>query len=123
LTDLIPRALDLTLDARKRIAQMTEEGELTYIKATHETNSASHASWSALNSMNVKLLSEVAESLRNIPDVFEPDSLYLWLHKTFTLAVTSALFGEHNPFLIDQQLVDALGLVHHLQFKTCRNEF
>jgi hypothetical protein len=59
--------------------------------------------------MNAKLLSEVAESLSNIPDVFEPDSLYLWLRKTFTLAVTPALFGEHNPFLIDQQLVDALG--------------
>jgi hypothetical protein len=85
LADLIPRAVDLTLDARKRIAQMTEEGELTYIKATHETNSASLPPGLALSSMNAKLLSEVAEPLNNIPDVFEHDSLYLWLRKRSSL--------------------------------------
>jgi hypothetical protein len=65
LTDLIPRAFDLTLDARKRIAQMTEEGELTYIKATHEAFSASLPPGPALSS--------ICWNSRVFPSIIAPD--------------------------------------------------
>lgn len=61
-----------------------------------------------LEQMNKEALNEVACALNQLDNVFEPDSLYLWIRKFLTVATCDALLGSHNPAKKDPSLVDAL---------------
>jgi len=61
-----------------------------------------------LHKMNAVALSDVAAAINGLGDTFEPESLYLWLRHTLTIATCNALLGSHNPMKSDSSLVDAL---------------
>jgi len=63
---------------------------------------------SSLDEMNVRMLSRVAVTLNNIRDLLEVNELWPWLQKTFTLATTYSLYGEHDPFSADPSLFRAM---------------
>ena len=59
----------------------------------------------ALHSMNAKVLGVIAADLMKIGPDFETRPLWLWLRNTFTIATTTALFGEKNPLTNDPALI------------------
>jgi hypothetical protein len=61
-----------------------------------------------LQEMNSQALRRIAFTINRMGATFEPDSLYLWLRTTLTMATGTALFGAHNPMIFDPSLVDSL---------------
>ncbi|KAL2061782.1 hypothetical protein VTL71DRAFT_7160 [Oculimacula yallundae] len=61
-----------------------------------------------LYKMNADALNDVAITINKLTDTFNPDSLYLWIRETLTMATCNTLLGSHNPMKDDKSLVDAL---------------
>jgi surface polysaccharide O-acyltransferase-like enzyme len=95
---------------RKVVSYMTELHKLIYERLGPGLS---------LDEMNARMLSRVAVTLNSISDVLEVEELWPWLQKTFTLATTYSLYGEHDPFSADPSLFRALWYVN-LVLPTCR---
>lgn len=57
--------------------------------------------------MNFAALAEVTATLNKI-QVFQPESLYIWLRTMLGLATCNALMGSRSPFRTDPSLIDAV---------------
>lgn len=88
---------------RQKVSYMTDLHKLLYERL---------GPGPSLDGMNARMLSRVAVALNNIGDIFEVDELWLWLQKTFTVATTYSLYGEHDPFSADPSLIRAMWYVN-----------
>lgn len=64
-----------------------------------------------LQGLNVTMLSEIANMMNQIDNVFCPQSFYLWIRHTFTRATSRSLFGSQDPLQSDPSLIDSLWYV------------
>lgn len=62
----------------------------------------------SLHKTNISALDAIALSINGIVNSFAPDSLFLWLRNTLTMATSDALFGSKNPLKTNPSLVDSL---------------
>ncbi|KAG4420303.1 hypothetical protein IFR04_006590 [Cadophora malorum] len=73
------------------------------VKGIHSSMLGEH-----LYKMNADALNNVAVTINSLSDTFKPDSLYLWIRETLTMATCNTLLGSHNPLKDDLSLVDDL---------------
>ncbi|KAH6716877.1 cytochrome P450 [Leptodontidium sp. 2 PMI_412] len=73
------------------------------VKEIHSSMLGEH-----LHKMNKDALNNVALTINGLADTFKPDSLFLWIRETLTMATCNTLLGSHNPLKDDMGLVDAL---------------
>lgn len=74
-----------------------------FVKVIHESLIGE-----SLHKTNIAALGGIAASINGIEKCFAPDSLFLWLRDTLTLATSDALFGSRNPLKTNTSLIDSL---------------
>jgi len=84
-----------------------DKKERTFLRDVHRVSIEQMRPGVALQRMNAAVLGRLAYEFNGIAERVEKGSLWLWLRDGFTLATSTALFGERNPLRQDRALVQS----------------